>query len=108
MNNHPNRSRRPSPLATPMPQTVRDARMAAGLSQREAASLVRSTLRAWQGWESDLDSTEHRRMPPGLWELFRLKLELARATSAAPVAQIIERQGLFVDCVRDPREKAAS
>jgi putative transcriptional regulator len=78
--NHPNRGKSGT---TPTPQQIRDARAAANLSQREAAALIQATTRAWQGYETDEGSAEHRRMHPGLWELFQHKvsmLDAARAT----------------------------
>lgn len=53
----------------PEPNEVRAAREAARLSQTAAADLVHSKLRTWQQWEAG-----DRRMHPGLWELFRLKI----------------------------------
>jgi putative transcriptional regulator len=54
----------------PKPQPVRAARTAAGLTQAEAAARVQVSLQAWQEWEAG-----NRRMPPGLWDLVRLKIE---------------------------------
>ncbi len=54
---------------TPEPAEIRAAREAARLSQTAAATLVHSGLRTWQQWEAG-----DRRMHPGLWELFRLKI----------------------------------
>lgn len=59
-------------MSSPAPTEVRDARRQAGLTQTEAAELVRGTLRAWQGWEAS-EGPSARRMHPGLWELFQLK-----------------------------------
>jgi len=56
-------------MTSPMPREVRAAREAAGLSQTAAAELVHSKLRTWQQWEAG-----DRRMHPGLWELFRIKM----------------------------------
>jgi putative transcriptional regulator len=72
--NHPNRGKA-SASSTPTPAKIREARMAAKLSQREAAALIHGTTRAWQSYETDEGSPEHRRMHPGLWELFELKVE---------------------------------
>ncbi|MBP7657196.1 MAG: helix-turn-helix transcriptional regulator [Pseudoxanthomonas sp.] len=55
--------------ATPDPAEIRTAREAAGLSQTAAAELVHGKLRTWQQWEAG-----DRKMHPGLWELFRLKI----------------------------------
>jgi putative transcriptional regulator len=61
----------------PTPAEVRAAREAAGLTQTAAATLIHSTMRAWQEWEAG-----NRRMHPGLWELFRLKTDAAALLSA--------------------------
>ena len=71
--NHPNRSRVKSPASNPHPDEIVGMRINAGLTQQQAAALVHSTARTWQNWESDLNSTENRRMHPGLWELFLIK-----------------------------------
>jgi putative transcriptional regulator len=67
MPNHPNRSK--SGAANPKPETIRATRDAAGLTQTEAASLIHGTMRAWQEYEAG-----NRRMHPGLWELFCMKV----------------------------------
>ncbi len=56
-------------MSSPAPEEIRAARKAAGLSQSVAAELVHSKLRTWQQWEAG-----DRKMHPGLWELFRLKI----------------------------------
>lgn len=53
------------------PEEIRAAREEAGLSQTAAAELVHSKLRTWQQWEAG-----DRKMHPGLWELFRLKIAM--------------------------------
>ena len=50
MTNHPNRSAG-HPARNPTPAEVRAAREAAGLTQTQAAALVRATARNWQQWE---------------------------------------------------------
>ena len=72
VSSHPNRGPK-GPFSTPTPAEVRAAREAAGLTQTQAAELVRGTLRAWQGWEAPAGQADARRMHPGLWELFLLK-----------------------------------
>ena len=49
------------------------AKSHAGLTQSEAATLVYSTLRTWQNWESPICSPAHRKMHPAIWELFLIK-----------------------------------
>ena len=53
---------------SPTPAAIREARLAAGVTQTEAAQTVRASLRGWQQWEAG-----DRAMPPGLFELFMLK-----------------------------------
>lgn len=68
--NHPNRSRRAdAPGRTPSPDEIRAAREAAGLSRKEAAWLVHSSVRTFEKWELGA-----QRMHPGLWELFVRKI----------------------------------
>lgn len=55
-------------LLNPKPDAIRHARLAVGLTQTEAAQIVRGSLRGWQQWEAG-----DRAMPPGLFELFMLK-----------------------------------
>lgn len=88
MANHPNRGAR-GPAANPTPQEIRDLRMEAGLSQSQAADLVLGTLRGWQGWEADPGTPDHRRMPPGLWLLFRARV-MVRAGDAAEAIRLLE------------------
>lgn len=73
MSNHPNRSRAGSPASNPSPAEIRAAREDAGLTQTQAAALIYSGLRAWQGWEAPLGNPDHRRMHPAIWELFLIK-----------------------------------
>lgn len=67
MANHPNRGQI-GPYANPAAEEVKVARKSLGLTQPEAAMIVKSSMRAWQQWESG-----ERRMHPGLWELFQIK-----------------------------------
>lgn len=81
MANHPNRGRNKGPSANPTPEQIKAARLNAGLTQTEAARLVHATLRAWQSWEAPEGQESSiagailaRRMHPGLWELFNIKI----------------------------------
>lgn len=49
------------------------SRMGLGVTQAQdyCADLVHVTRRAWQMWERG-----DRKMPPGLWELAKIKLEI--------------------------------
>lgn len=78
MSNHPNRGPK-GPSSNPAPADISAARVAAGLTQTQAGALVYSSLRTWQQWEAG-----DRRMPAGLWELFRLKVLTADALSPRP------------------------
>ena len=50
------------------PQQIKAARLNAGLTQTEAASLVSKNWRTWQRYESgDVG------IPAGVWELFLIK-----------------------------------
>lgn len=70
---HPNRGRARSSGSSPTPAEIRAAREHAGLTQTEAAAKIRGSLRAWQNYESAENEPEHRRMHPGLFELFLIK-----------------------------------
>lgn len=53
----------------PAPEMIRAARVAAGLTQAEAAAVVhRPSYRTWQDWERG-----RSKMPLDAWELFLLK-----------------------------------
>jgi len=80
MTNHPNRSRRPTPAANPHPDEVRAFReqiqAAQGVNitaaQDICAKWIITSRRAWQQWESEKGSKNHRRMHPGFWRLLNL------------------------------------
>jgi putative transcriptional regulator len=57
-----------SPTPTPTPEQIRQLRMAAGLTQGQAAALLYKTERAWRMWESG-----DRQMDPAFCELFCVK-----------------------------------
>lgn len=54
----------------PTPEQIVALREAAGLTQTQCAQRVHGSLRAWQQWEAG-----DRRMHPGLWELFQIKVK---------------------------------
>lgn len=56
-----------SDCQTPTPTDIRAARVAAGLTQAEAAALVCRSLRNWQQWEAG-----ERTMDATAWRLFGL------------------------------------
>ncbi len=75
MSNHPNRSGSgPSPCRNPAPDEIRVARMAAGLTQTEAAAHLCTTDRVWRQWEAG-----DRRMHPAFWALFRQSISESAA-----------------------------
>lgn len=59
-------------MKSPLPSEIIKCRTDAGLTQTQAAEMVHSGLRTWQQWEKG-----DRNMPPGLWELFSLKINLS-------------------------------
>lgn len=63
-------------MKSPTPEQIKQARTAAGHSQKRASDVIHSTERAWQSWEQ---AEGGRKMHPGLWELYLLK------TSAFPL-----------------------
>lgn len=56
-------------MDSPSPAAVKAARLAAGLTQEQAGAAVGVARRTWQDWELG-----QRRMPPGLFELFKMKV----------------------------------
>lgn len=65
--NHPNRSRAKSPASNPTPEQFLAARLAAGLTQEQAAAKLFSSVRAVQYWESG-----SRRIHPAIFAYFIL------------------------------------
>ena len=55
--------------ASPTPEQIRAARLAAHLTQTAAGELLHTTCRTWQQWEAG-----DRAMHPAFWELFQRKL----------------------------------
>jgi len=86
MANHPNRGPK-GPDSNPQPTQIAFIRARAGLTQRQAAELIYATESAWRSWESGL-----RRMHPGLWELFNLKLK----PSARPNIELLKSLGIEI------------
>jgi putative transcriptional regulator len=70
--NHPNRNPH-APSAVPKPAQVRTARLAAGMTPREAGDLVYERASRWLAFE-----TGEARMHPAAWELFGLKVATVR------------------------------
>ena len=61
----------------PAPEEILAARIAARLTQTQAADLVHATCRRWQEWEAG-----DYRLHPGLFELFLLKTRQAKLPKA--------------------------
>ena len=90
MANHTNRSKKnPNRLRVPRAAEVKAAREDAGLTQAQAAAMVFVALRSWQQWESELHG-DSRRMPPGLWQLFRLKVLARGENLSGSVSAILD------------------
>ena len=68
MSSHPTSGTKGA-AAGPLPALIIDTREAAGLTQVQAAELIHATRRGWQEYEAG-----NRRMHPGLFELFCLKV----------------------------------
>ena len=60
-------------MNNPTPEQVKEARLAAGLIQEEAAKVVYCTRTEWQRWEYG-----KRKMHPARWELFLEKTKSLR------------------------------
>lgn len=58
-------------ITQPSPSEIKSQRLAAGLTQTQAAKLVHASLKTWQNWESE--TGEARKMPLAPWELFLIK-----------------------------------
>lgn len=63
-------------ITQPTPTDIKTARVAAGLTQTEAAALVHAGLKTWQNWESE--GGESRKIPLAAWELFLIKTNAAQ------------------------------
>jgi DNA-binding transcriptional regulator YiaG len=61
----------PAKKKRPTPKQIREARLAAGLSQRLAAELINYSERAWQEWEAG-----RRKMRQETFEIFRSRADL--------------------------------
>lgn len=58
---------------SPLPETIREARLRYGLSIAEAAGLVHAASQSWRQWETPQGKPGHRPMHAAFWELFILK-----------------------------------
>lgn len=55
-------------MKAPRPAAIRNARIAAQLTQEAAAARIHSARRTWENWEGGIAT-----MHPGLFELFLIK-----------------------------------
>jgi DNA-binding XRE family transcriptional regulator len=78
---HPNRGNANRPGRNPKPAEIKAARESVGLSQARAAEVVYVATRTWEDWESTIVT---RRMHPGLWQLFCIKVGLPDPYSTSP------------------------
>lgn len=69
-------------MLIPSAPQIKAARVAAGLSQKQAAELVYASARAWQNWESE--SGSNRAMHPAIFELFLVKTNRINETPDKP------------------------
>lgn len=61
-------------LENKSPEKIRAARLALGLTQKQAAAIVHSHhFKSWQRWENG-----EREMPLSTWELFLIKTKLKK------------------------------
>lgn len=65
----------PKADAKPTPDLIRFVRLAADLTQSEAAALIGKPMRTWQNWEAPAGTPEHRAMDAALWELFMIRMK---------------------------------
>lgn len=69
----------------PTSKQIRKLRKDVGLTQSEAAQLVNAPLRTWQNWETEEGTIPHRKMHPGFWELFKIKVQELKQQRRAEV-----------------------
>ena len=63
-------------ITQPTPADIKAARLAAGLTQPDAAALVHAAAKTWKNWESE--GGEARKIPLAAWELFLIKTNAAQ------------------------------
>lgn len=64
----------------PLPDQIKAARQAAGLTQTQAGAALHTTVRVWQQWEAG-----DRAMHAAFWELFQIKTSVA-------IIQVVQRK----------------
>jgi hypothetical protein len=72
-------------MDSPKSWQVRSARHKTGLTMQESADLVYSSRGQWLAWERPEDHRDHRKMHPGLAELFALKVGLLKIDDVSPI-----------------------
>jgi DNA-binding XRE family transcriptional regulator len=78
MSNHPNRGTSTEP---PTPDEVREARLALGLTQEQAAAVVLHSKRAWEKWERAIGDDDHRDMHPIIWWAFKKRARAQKGST---------------------------
>lgn len=56
-------------MPEPTVDEIKELRLKAGLTQRQAAEMCDVSLRTWQSWELKKSGNQ---MPSGMWKLFRI------------------------------------
>lgn len=56
-------------MPEPTVDEIKELRVKAGLTQRQAAEMCDVSLRTWQSWELRNSGNQ---MPAGMWKLFRI------------------------------------
>lgn len=74
------------PNRHPDPAEIRKARLDAGLTLKEAAALIHMGWRGWAQYETDPNNPSYRKIHPGLWELFNLKVKKLKKKTVTPSA----------------------
>jgi DNA-binding transcriptional regulator YiaG len=65
-------------MTVPTPEEIRAARLATGLTQKQAGELVHVAPRTWKRWEHANGGPSGRKMSEATWELFRVKTAMLR------------------------------
>ncbi len=85
-------------ISQPSSEEVRSARLAAGLTQSQAAMLVspaqgKTAYRTWQHYEVKEGLPDHRAIPLATWELFLLLIDQHPCWTLVEKLQTTEKSG---------------
>lgn len=61
-------------MTLPSPPMIKEVRLRAGLTQKQAAKIVGITVRAWQTYEAK-SGNSMATIPEARWELFLIKIK---------------------------------